>query len=127
MMIKVFAWCAPLVFLGACSSGSADQPISTACDQPAIEATIDMFLHESEMHITTFESLKCSGDWAYAKAAVEDAQGAATNESYLFQRTGLNWVLKAPETACGSVANNGEKPQDTQVPDELWALACTSV
>ena len=126
-MIKVFAWCAPLVFLGACQSGSTDQPISTACDQPTIETTINMFLHESEMHITSFESLKCSGDWAYAKAAVMDAQGAATKETYLFQRTGVNWVLKAPETVCGSVGNNGEKPQDTQVPDELWALACASV
>ena len=127
MMVKIFVWCAPLVFLAACSSGSADQPISTACDQPTIENTIDMFLHESEMHITSFESLKCSGDWAYAKAAVMDAQDAATKETYLFQRTGVNWVLKAPETVCGSVTGDGARPVDTEVPADLWSQACTSI
>ena len=124
MMVKIFAWCAPLVFLAACSSGSADQPISTACDQPTIETTIDMFLHESEMHITSFESLKCSGDWAYAKAAVMDAQGAATKETYLFQRTGLNWVLKAPETVCGSATSDVSGPVESEVPQDLWQEAC---
>ena len=83
-----------------------------------------MFLHESEMHITSFESLKCSGDWAYAKAAVMDAQGAATKETYLFQRTGFNWVLKAPETVCGSATSDVSGPVESEVPHDLWQEAC---
>ena len=84
-----------------------------------------MFLHESELHVTSFESLKCSGDWAYAEAAVEDAQGAATNESYLFQRIGVNWVLKAPEGVCGSTSGDGARPIDTEVPQDLWQEGCS--
>jgi len=124
MKTKVLALCIPLLFLGACQSATPEQTASTACDQTTMETTIGMFLHESEMEMTSFDSLKCSGDWAYAKASVKDAQGVASNESYLFQRTGDNWVLKAPESVCGSATGDGSKPVDSAIPDDLWQEAC---
>jgi hypothetical protein len=126
MKTKVLALCVPLIFLGACQSGTPDQASSAVCDQPTMETTIGMFLHESQMEMTSFDSLKCSGDWAYAAASVMDAEGTASNETYLFQRTSGNWVLKAPETVCGSATSDGARPADTEVPVDLWSQACTT-
>ncbi len=124
MKVKVLAWCAPVVVLAACQAGTPDTASSTACDQPTIQGTIDMFLHESNLHVMSFDSLKCAPGWAYAQATVADDQGVASKEDYVFEVVGDNWILKAPEIVCGSATADGERPVDALVPAELWSDAC---
>ena len=124
MKAKIMVLFASLFVLVACQSGTPESTSTTACDQSNIQATIDMFLHESNLHVTSFESLNCAPGWAYAKATVTDDQGVATQEAYIFQVVGDNWVLKAPEIVCGSPTADGERPVDAPVPVELWSQAC---
>ncbi len=124
MKAKIMVLFASLFVLTACQSGTPESTSTTACDQPTIQGTIEMFLHESNLHVTSFDSLKCAPDWAYAKATVTDDQGVATHEDYTFQVVGDNWILKAPEIVCGSTTADGERPVDALVPAELWSQAC---
>lgn len=85
-----------------------------------------MFLHESNLHVTSLNALKCAPNWAYAQATVADEQGVVTQEAYVFQEVEQNWILKAPEGVCGSSNGDGERPTDSLVPEELWSDACAS-
>jgi hypothetical protein len=124
MKAKVMVLCASLLVLTACQSGQPKSTGGPACDQTMIESTIDMFLHESNLHITSFDSLTCAPGWAYAKVTVTDDQEAQAQENYLFQVVDQNWVLKSPEIVCGSPTVDGDRPIDAQVPAELWDVAC---
>ena len=126
MKAKIVVLCASFLALTACQSTPSEPTGSTACDQSTIQGTIDMFLHESNLHVSSFDSLKCAPDWAYAQATVTDDQGVAAQEDYIFQVVGDNWILKAPEIVCGSPTVDGERPVDALVPAELWPDACLS-
>lgn len=84
------------------------------------------------MVVASIDSLDCSGDWAFASAtlAAADADAPAQEGSesivdvFLLQRDGDIWVLKARETACGTVSPGGPRPADAQVPADLWERAC---
>jgi hypothetical protein len=124
MKAKIVVLCASFLALTACQSTPSEPTGSTACDQSTIQGTIDMFLHESNMHISSFDSLKCAPSWAYAQATVTDEQGVVVQEEYIFELVGENWVLKAPETVCGTPSTDGERPGDALVPAELWSDLC---
>jgi hypothetical protein len=124
MNAQVLVSCASLLVLTACQSTTPDSSGGTACDQPTIQGTIDMFLHESNLHVSSFDSLKCAPQWAFAQATVTDDQGVSSQEDYIFQVVGDNWILKAPEIVCGSPTADGTRPVDAQVPEELWDMAC---
>ena len=84
------------------------------------------------MVVASIDSLDCSGDWAFATASLADADADAPASEgaegmvdvFLLQRDGDIWVLKARETACGTVSPGGPRPADAQVPADLWELAC---
>ena len=124
MKAKVMVLCASVLVLTACQSGEPESTGGPACDQTMIEGTIDMFLHESNLHITSFDSLSCAPGWAYAQVTVTDNQDAQMQENFLFQVVGQNWVLKSPEIVCGSPTTDGTRSADALVPSELWDSAC---
>jgi hypothetical protein len=82
------------------------------------------------MVVASIDSLDCSGDWAFASATLADADASATEgeegmvDVFLLQRDGDIWVLKARETACGTISPGGPMPADAQVPADLWERAC---
>ncbi|MFA7324119.1 MAG: hypothetical protein WC005_07165 [Candidatus Nanopelagicales bacterium] len=113
----------PVLALAACQS-APEPTLGVACDEATLSSTIDMFLHESDQHLLGIEEPKCSGDWALVEASLEDQQRVQTHETYVFERAGDNWVLKAPEIVCGSPTTDGQRPVDALVPEDLWASAC---
>jgi hypothetical protein len=124
MKAKVMVLCASVLVLTACQSGKQESTAGPTCDQPTIQGTIEMFLHESNLHVSSFDSLKCSSQWAFARATVTDDQGVSSQEDYIFQVVGENWILKSPEIVCGSPTTDGTRSVDALVPEELWELAC---
>jgi hypothetical protein len=113
----------PVMLVAACQSAPAPQSV-TGCDEATLSSSIEMFLHESDQHLVGVAGLRCSGDWAFVHASLQDGQGAAASEPYIFQRVGDNWVLKAPEIVCGTPSADDSRPVDALVPADLWADAC---
>lgn len=113
----------PVMLLAACQSAPAPQA-SVGCDEPTLTSSIEMFLHESDQHLVGLSGLRCSDDWAFVSAGLQDAQGAKSSEPYIFQRVGENWVLKAPEIVCGTPTADDTRPVDALVPADLWSDAC---
>ncbi len=119
----LIATSAGLLLLAGCSS-SPSQPPSSACDQESLEITIETFLHESQSHLDTFDSLQCSGEWALVQATLTDDAAAKVQEPFLFARIGENWVLKAPEVVCGTPTPDNSRPADAELPEDLWEQSC---
>lgn len=104
----------------------------SACDEASVGDTLGHIVGEARMVVASIDSLDCSGDWAFATASLADADADAPASEgaegmvdvFLLQRDGDIWVLKARETACGTVSPGGPRPSDAQVPADLWELAC---
>ncbi len=102
----------------------------SACDEASVGDTLGHIVGEARMVVASIDSLDCSGDWAFASATLADADASATEgeegmvDVFLLQRDGDIWVLKARETACGTISPGGPMPADAQVPADLWERAC---
>ena len=70
----------------------------------------------------------CSGDWAFVTADLSDSASSAPPDAdeFIFRRDGDNWILKAPETVCGTFQPGDARPSDAEVPEDLWPQACTT-
>ena len=85
---------------------------------------MDAFFHESQTKLDSFDRLDCSGDWALVQATVTEDAGKPASQTFIFARSGQDWILKAPEIVCGSPTADGSRPADAQVPASLWSKAC---
>ena len=85
---------------------------------------MDDFLHESQTRLDSFDALECSGDWALVQATVTEDGGKPGAQTFIFNRNGENWILKAPEIVCGSPTADNSRPADAEVPAALWPKAC---
>lgn len=131
---------ASVLLLAGCSSSSDSGHSSgdesghaasgSACDEASVGDTLGHIVGEARMVVASIDSLDCSGDWAFASATLADADASATEgeegmvDVFLLQRDGDIWVLKARETACGTISPGGPMPADAQVPADLWERAC---
>ncbi len=104
----------------------------SACDEASVGDTLGHIVGEARMVVASIDSLDCSGDWAFASATLADADADASAmegevgmvDVFLLQRDGDIWVLKARETACGTISPGGPMPADAQVPADIWERAC---
>lgn len=105
--------------------GSSDDPAATAtCDQASLQSAIESILHESASTFDSLDQLECSGDWALVKATITEEAAAPRQEIFVFARSGENWILKAPEIVCGSPTADDSRPDDAEIPADLWPQAC---
>ena len=49
---------------------------------------------------------------------------SGVSEPSLFQRVGADWVLKAPESVCGTFSPGDSRPNDSAVPEAIWEAGC---
>ncbi|MDO8731855.1 MAG: hypothetical protein Q7L55_04685 [Actinomycetota bacterium] len=123
MKVLLLIASAAALCLAGCSS-SADSPPLAACNQASLQTTIDAFLHESQSHLDSFDKLDCSGQWALVQASVTDEGSKPAKQVFVFARSGQNWILKAPESVCGSPSADDSRPADAEIPADLWPQAC---
>ena len=109
--------------IAGCQSTAASTP-SVPCDQASLQTTIDTFFHESDMQMDSFDKLDCSGDWAAVLATVSEAADKPAQQTFVFARSGEDWILKAPEIVCGSPTADNTRPSDAEIPADLWPQAC---
>lgn len=129
--VLLFAGCSAASDSGHSSGDESGHAVSgSACDEASVGDTLGHIVGEARMVVASIDSLDCSGDWAFASATLADADASATEgeegmvDVFLLQRDGDIWVLKARETACGTISPGGPMPADAQVPADLWELAC---
>ena len=131
--VLLFAGCSAASDSGHSSGDeSGHAAIGSACDEASVGDTLGHIVGEARMVVASIDSLDCSGDWAFASATLADADADASAtegeegmvDVFLLQRDGDIWVLKARETACGTISPGGPMPADAQVPAELWERAC---
>lgn len=111
--------------LTACSGGSAPSA-NSACSAEQIEPTITMIMHESDQHVDSIDSVRCSGDFAFVRATVSGGGSDGIGEQYIFESNGTEWVLKSPELVCGTFSPGESRPGDAAIPADLWDEACTT-
>ena len=114
---------AAVLCLAGCQS-APDTPPQATCDQASLQSTMDDFFQDSQTHLDSFDKLDCSGDWALVQATVTEDAGKPGAQTFIFVRSGENWILKAPEIVCGSPTADNSRPADAQVPVDLWPKAC---
>lgn len=110
--------------LSGCSGSST--PVDASCDTEALRSTFDMILHDSETTLTSIDSIECSGEWAVVFATLTGDGASGVSEPSLFQRVGADWVLKAPESVCGTFVPGDSRPSDAVVPESLWESGCVT-
>jgi outer membrane murein-binding lipoprotein Lpp len=88
------------LMLAGCSGTSA-QP-DASCDSDTLRSTFEMILHDSETTLASIDSVECSGEWAVMFVTLTGDGSRGVSEPSLFQRVGADWVLKAPESVCGT-------------------------
>ena len=129
--VLLFVGCSAASDSGHSSGDESGHAASgSACDEASVGDTLGHIVGEARMVVASIDSLDCSGDWAFASATLADADASATEgeegmvDVFLLQRDGDIWVLKARETACGTISPGGPMQADAQVPADLWELAC---
>ena len=110
--------------LSGCSGTSA--PIDASCDAETLRSTFEMILHDSDMTLTSVDSVECSGEWAVVHATLTGDGASGVSEPSIFERVGADWVLKAPEGVCGTFVSGDARPNDAVVPEALWESGCAS-
>ena len=112
------------LMLSGCS-GSTSQP-DASCDSETLRSTFEMILHDSDLTLASVESVECSGEWAVVHATLSGDGASSASEPSIFERVGADWVLKAPETVCGTFVPGDSRPTDAVVPESLWESGCAS-
>ena len=123
MKLLVLTVAAGGLCIAGCQSTDASTP-NALCDQASLQATIDTFFHESDMRLDSLDKLDCSGDWAAVQATVSEAGDKPAKQTFVFARSGGDWILKAPEIVCGSPTADNSRPSDAEIPADLWPQAC---
>ncbi len=118
----VIAACA-LMIAAWSLTGCSETPGGSDCDVVGLEHEIDHIVGEAGMDVQGLDEVVCVEDWALVRATVGGPALPTATEPYLFARTEGIWVLKAPETACGSITD-GTRPADAEVPEDLWEQVC---
>ena len=108
-----------------CGGSGTSGGVDANCDQAGIQDTITHIVNEAALQFGEFEELACSGDWAFARATIEGDGGGS--QSFVFQRQGEDWVLKAPEIVCGTITDPSLRPADAEIPAEIWPAACAEL
>ena len=121
------------MLLAACGSGGGDLPEGagehqpgSACEEAVFADTMSHIFVESDTALKGIESFTCSGDWAVVTLNLEQAEEGVSN-LVVFKRDGDAWILKAPETVCGTVTTPGARPADAEIAEDLWEQACASL
>ena len=126
---------AAAALLAACgSSGSGDLPEGaegaqpgSGCEASAFADTLDHIFTESDTALEGVDTFDCKGDWALVRLKLAAGSGGdGIEDQVIFKRDGDAWILKAPETVCGTVVPGGSRPSDAEIIDELWTEACTT-
>lgn len=131
-MRRVVPILAAALLLAGCGGGSelpegaGDHQPGSGCDEASFTSTMQHIFTESEDSLQGIEEFTCSGDWAVVTLALSGSD-AGLGDQVIFMRDGDAWILKAPETVCGTVGADGVRPADAQVPADLWEQACASV
>jgi hypothetical protein len=103
------------------SAGCSSSGVDASCDVDGVSHEVEHILDESKLQLTSLETLRCSGTWAFARATVAREGQSPQAETFLFKKTEAGWFLKAPEIACGN------DPGLEVVSEELRADACAGV
>lgn len=103
--------------------GCSETPGSADCDVVGLEHEIDHIVGEAGLQVQSLDDVTCADGWALVQATVGGSGIPSVSEPYLFAASNGIWVLKAPETACGSITD-ANRPADAEVPPALWDLVC---
>lgn len=123
-----------IALLSACGSSqsSGDLPDGaegaqpgSGCEAAAFTDTLDHIFSESDTTLEGIDSFDCKGEWAVVRLKLA-AGSEGVDDQVIFKRDGDAWILKAPETVCGTVEPGGSRPADAEITEELWAQACTA-
>lgn len=114
---------AALAVIAGSTSGCSETPGGADCDVVGLEHEIDHIVGEAGMEVESLGEVSCVDNWALVQATVGAPGLPSATEPYLFASTEGMWVLKAPETACGSIVD-GSRPADAEIPEGLWEQAC---
>lgn len=125
--------------LAGCSSSSDSAASSagtasavggmTTCDDATITAAIEESLTADGEggSLESLDELQCGDGWAAAMATIGDGSGEGVTETLVFEAEGQFWVPKDRVDVCGSVTGDASvRPDDAQVPQSIWALACAT-
>lgn len=101
---------------------------TTTCDNATISAAIEESLTADGEGgtLTSLDNLECGDGWAAAEATVGDGGGNDVTETLVFQAEGQFWVPADRASVCGTIGDDGARPDDAQVPASIWDLACAT-
>jgi hypothetical protein len=133
-LVRTLAALGMAAVLSACGSSTSTSDLpegaegaqpGSGCEEGAFSQTLDHIFSESDTTLEGIESFECTGDWALVTLTLAPGSEGVDNR-VIFKRDADAWILKAPETVCGTVEPGGSRPADAEIIEELWAKACTT-
>ncbi len=112
-----------LCLLALGTAGCSETPGGADCDVVGLEHEIDHIVGEAGLELESLGEVSCVDNWALVQATVGGSGLPSATEPYLFASIDGMWVLKAPETACGTVVD-ATRPADAEIPEGLWEQTC---
>lgn len=125
--------------LAGCSSDSGTEASASAsmvggmttCDDATITQAINDVVGVDDSGVAVVPplvALECADGWAAAEATVSNgADDGGITETFIFEAEGQFWIPKDPAAVCGTLGDDMTvRPDDAQVPEGAWALACTT-
>jgi hypothetical protein len=126
--------------LSACST--SDEATTTAspstslvggtavCDEASLRSAIEASYRAegSDMALLRVNEFECSDGWAVVFPDVGTNEENAVTVTEVLEAEGQFWLVKDREAVCGTVSVDAPatRPDDAQVPADLWADACNT-
>ena len=112
---------------GGGTTGGNDEPVggTVECSESAVRAGLEGVDYE----IADIFSLNCNRGWALVGISAKFGEDDPVDITEVLEAEGQFWILKNKNDVCGSdpeYDDNGQpiRPDDAQVPSELWYGAC---
>jgi|GEM_PF-2293139 len=116
------------LMFGAGLAGCASSPAAQGpCTKPAFTETVTSIVAQSSISLTSIDSVQCSDGWAVVMATLQGGSHSGVSQPMIFQWSDQTWVLKTPETVCGTVVAGQGRPGDAIVPESMWSAACSQM
>ncbi len=106
----------------------------TTCDAAALAepAAAAVAADSPDMKLGEFYEVECADGWAAAIVDVLSTDPAASGDGFaitlVFQAEGQFWIPKDRTEVCGtpSTTDPAARPDDAQVPAQIWPTACNT-
>lgn len=103
---------------------------TAVCDEASLRAPIEASFSAagSDMMVLRASDFQCSDGWAVVFPDIGTNEEDAVTVTEVLEAEGQFWIVKDRTDVCGTIDMNApdQRPDDSQVPADIWVAACNT-